>query len=249
MCVWQAMVVRAAACASLPHSQRAAPGSSVSNVPLARPALKAPRAKTTATACLVRAPTARPARAASGRTQAPASAALTARREIWASPALQTAVSVARLQHAMQPEVSTTASGSTLHVFHVMLYLMCGHSTANTSEQDRHAHMARVDPPCGRILCCCCCWVNIHTDCPPGAYGSDCLPCTPGSWCPGGKQAPITACGPNRFSAAAAKSAGDCYCVPGAIRAGIGCMGGWLGVNCVMSTHGVCLRFFAWRVG
>lgn len=107
-----------------------------------------------------------------------------------------------------------------------MVYLMCGHSTANNSE-GRHAHIALVDPhaslattPCGRILSCCCCWV--HTDCPPGTYGSDCLPCTPGSWCPGGKQAPITACGPNRFSAAAAKSAGDCYCVPGAIRAGIG---------------------------
>lgn len=241
MCALQAMVVRAAACASLPVSQRAAPGSSVSNVPLARPALKAHPARTTATVCLARAPIARLAHEASGRTQAPASAVLTARREIWASPALQTAVSAALDACALLPEVSTTASGSftswciSCVVTQQQITVKAGMHTLHLLTRTR-----RLQPLPVAASSRCCCWV--HTDCPPGTYGSDCLPCTPGSWCPGGKQAPITACGPNRFSAAAAKSAGDCYCVPGAIRAGIGWRAAlWCRVIRVLRFHPWCV--------
>jgi hypothetical protein len=51
--------------------------------------------------------------------------------------------------------------------------------------------------------------------CAPGRYGDTCAVCVPGSYCPGGQDAPIVSCGSNRSSAARAPSQASCYCAPG----------------------------------
>lgn len=51
--------------------------------------------------------------------------------------------------------------------------------------------------------------------CPSGTYSVSCQACTPGSYCPGGKDAPIKACGANKFSGKSAGSEGECFCVQG----------------------------------
>lgn len=66
------------------------------------------------------------------------------------------------------------------------------------------------------VVCC-----HASAVCPAGTYGEKCTACTAGSWCPGGKQAPINACGPNRFSLVGAKSPSDCFCVPGVLSVGL----------------------------
>jgi hypothetical protein len=51
--------------------------------------------------------------------------------------------------------------------------------------------------------------------CAPGRYGDTCAECVPGSYCPGGQDAPIVSCGSNRSSTAGAPSQASCYCAPG----------------------------------
>lgn len=51
--------------------------------------------------------------------------------------------------------------------------------------------------------------------CPPGTYGADCAECLAGSYCVGGKDAPIQACEANRYSNSGAKAVGECFCVAG----------------------------------
>lgn len=51
--------------------------------------------------------------------------------------------------------------------------------------------------------------------CPLGTYGADCAVCLAGSYCVGGKEAPIQACVANRYSNPRAKVAGECFCAAG----------------------------------
>lgn len=60
------------------------------------------------------------------------------------------------------------------------------------------------------------CW------CRPGFYGTECLACAPGSFCEGGKDAPIESCGPHRYSIGQAKSSSECFCVAGKQGGGLG---------------------------
>lgn len=111
---------------------------------------------------------------------------------------------------------------------HKMIPLACASRTAVSQGvlDCRPLYVQTCNVCCGIgpvMSCVLCCHVLpcVCTVCPAGTYGADCSTCTAGSWCPGGKQAAINACGPNRFSLVGAKSPSDCFCVPGVLSAGL----------------------------
>jgi hypothetical protein len=79
------------------------------------------------------------------------------------------------------------------------------------------------------------CW------CRPGYYGAECLACPAGSFCKGGKDAPLESCGQHRYSYEQAKSFSECFCAAG--RPCLPWQGGGLGaILCAIhySVQGLC---------